>query len=108
MGNTCSTETGCCETEAKGSECCPVQNPNACPTELAAGLWKKAFYEAMFAAHVDVLKDKIRKGWGARLDKTADAVLESMETQWHAALTKAKSDADLKEKIRQSLYEGKK
>lgn len=107
MGNTCSTESGCCETEAQASECCPTQNPNACPSEMAAGLWKKAFYAALFQAHVEVLKEKIRKNWGPKLDKTADAVLESMDAQWAAALSRAKAETDLKEKIRQALYEGK-
>ena len=108
MGNTCSTETGCCETEAKAQDCgCPTQNPNVCPSEFVAEMWKKAFREALFQAKVDVLKEKIRKSWATKLDKGADAALEAMEALFGAAITRAKADGDLKEKIKQSLGEKK-
>lgn len=108
MANICSTEKGgCgCETESNAQECgCPTQNPNVCPVEFAAGMWKDAFRQALFQAKVETLKEKIKKGWAAKLDKGADAVLESMEAQWNAALSRAKADIDLKDKIKQGMQE---
>jgi hypothetical protein len=57
---------------------------------------------------VDILKQKIQKAWGAKLDKSADAVLEAMEAQWNAALTQGKAEIDLKEKLTRIITEAKK
>ena len=106
MPNTCSTEKGCCETETNAADCgCPTQNPNICPAEFVTEMWKKAFREALYQAKVETLKEKIKKSWGAKFDKGADIVLESMEAQWSAMLAKGKAEADLKEKIKQSMQE---
>lgn len=106
MKNECST-TGCCETETQAKDCCPTQSDCGCPVEKAAGLWQAAFFEAMKQAHVEVLKAKILKAWGPKLDKSADVVLEAMEAQWKAALVKGKAQADLKEKLKNVMTEGK-
>ena len=106
MENKCSTQDGSCETHE--SSCGPSQEKNCCPIEKATQLWTCAFFEAMKQAHVEVLKAKILKAWGPKLDKSADAVLETMETQWQSMLAQGKSKMDLKERLAKIMTEGKK
>ncbi len=104
MENKCSTETGNCQT--RGSECAPKED--CCPVQMATDLWSCAFHQALKEAHVEVLKAKIHKAWGNKMDKTADAVLEAMEEVWQAKLVQGKAKKDLKEKIVRAMFEGKK
>ena len=106
MENKCLTETGCCETTAAAKECCGMSEC-ACPLETSIGLWKSAFFQAMKETHVEVLKEKIKKAWGDKLDKQADAVVEAMGIQWQSWLAAGKSKLDLKEKIAKIMAEGK-
>ena len=103
MENKCSTETGSCETHESD-----VPKQDCCPVQLATDMWTGAFHQAMKEAHVEVLKAKIHKAWGAKMDKTADAVLEAMEVKWSAMLAQGKAKMDLKEKIAKAMMEGKK
>ena len=105
MQNKCSTESQTCQETAE--ECCPTQSEDCCPIEQATNLWKSAFFQAMKEVHVDILKAKIQKAWGPKLEKSADAVLEAMETQWKSSLTKGKAQHDLKEKLKNIMTEGK-
>ena len=107
MENKCSTESGCCAT-THTEECCPTQSESCCPVETATKMWKQAFFQAMKEAHVEVLKAKIHKAWGPKMDKAADVVLEAMEAQWSSMLGKAKSEIDLKERLAKIMTEGKK
>ena len=109
MSNTCSTETECCETAARAEEsCCPTQVSGPDPLDKATEMWTKAFFQAMKEAHVEVLKAKIIKGWGAKLDKSADAVLETMETCWQSMVAQAKAKADLRDRLANAMRESKK
>ena len=70
MHNKCSTEPqSCSDNHDHTEECCPTQSAEACPIEQAADLWKSSFHQAMREAHVEILKEKIKKAWGAKLDK---------------------------------------
>ena len=63
---------------------------------------------AMKQVHVDVLKAKIQKAWGAKMDKAADAVLEAMGVQWQSMLAQASAKAELRERLQSLWQEGKK
>ena len=105
MENKCSTETGSCQTNA--SSCGPKPEGDCCPVTMATDLWTCAFHQALKEAHVEVLKNKILKAWGSKMDKTADAVLEAMETCWKSSLAKGKAQYDLKDKLAKIMTEGK-
>ena len=42
-------------------------------------MWMESFHEAKQAVIVDILKAKIQKTWGAKLNQTADLIFEAME-----------------------------
>lgn len=88
---TCSTSEPECKTPA-AQDCCPV--------EMAAQKWSASFCQAMTEVQVEILKAKIKKGWGTEMEKVGDAVIESMGAQWQAMLSKAKAHVDLRENIK--------
>ena len=106
MENKCSTQSGSCETQQEGSH--SAQSSSCCPIEKVTEMWGCAFHQAMKETHVDILKAKINKAWGPKMDKMADAVLEAMGVQWESMLAQGKAKGDLKEKIARIMTEGKK
>lgn len=100
--NTCSTgpSKGECSTPAAAQSCCPI--------EMAVEKWSGSFCQAMTEVQVEILKGKIKKAWGAEMEKVGDAVLEAMGAQWHAMLSKAKAHVDLKENIKKVFLSGQK
>jgi hypothetical protein len=56
---------------------------------------------------VEVLKPKIQKAMGARMEKAADAVMESMMTMWQSMIGQARAKEDLQEKLSGLLRESK-
>ncbi len=119
MGS-CETSSGSCgygETqEARRSataECesrcgCGSANCGGDPTACATAMWSGAFIQAMKQVHVDLLKAKIQKAWGSKLDKAADAVLEAMGAQWESMLAQAKAKQELRGKLAALWQEGRK
>ncbi len=106
MENKCSSQTGSCDTHEEQS--CSTQSSTCCPIEKVTEMWGCAFHQAIKEAHVEVLKAKIHKAWGAKMDKMADAVIEAMGVQWESMLAQGKAKMDLKEKITRIMTEGKK
>ncbi len=106
MNNKCSADDSktCCEND---QECCSAPSEECCPIEQATAMWQSAFFQAMKEVHVGILKVKIQKAWGPKLEKSADAVLEAMETQWKSSLIKGKAQHELKEKLAKIMTEGK-
>lgn len=94
-----------CETQDASTPCaqgvckmCGVScggDPIAC----AQALWFSSFCQAMRAAQVDILKTKIQKAWGPKMEKAADAVLEAMGTKWQSMLADTKAKSDLHRKL---------
>ena len=107
MGNDCSS--GSCETRSSETsgcdssrDCCKACN-TACggdPIQCASAMWSSAFCTAMHEVQVELLKAKIHKAWGPKMDKAADAVVESMGTQWQSMLAQSKAKCDFKSKLR--------
>jgi len=61
----------------------------------------------MKAAQVDLLKAKIQKAWGAKMDKAADAVIEAMGVQWQSMLAQAGAKAQLQQRLQGLWQEGR-
>ena len=87
---------------ASGAQtCCPACK-GACggdPATCASIMWTGAFFQAMMAAKVELLKGKIIKAWGPMLNQSADATLESMGICWQSMLAQAKAKSDLHDKL---------
>ena len=106
----CDTKTGCCETSSQApqghhgskGDCCPVEKSLqncGCPVERATELWQKGFFCAIKEVQKDILKEKIRKAWGAKFEKEADAVVEAMGAHWQAIQAQAMAQKSLKENL---------
>ncbi len=111
-----SCESGSCETESRSQECsssggkgcgCGSAGCSGDPVDCATGMWTCAFFTAMKQAQVEILKTKMQKAWGAKMDKAADAVLEAMGTQWQAMLAQAGAKAQLRQRLAGLWQEGK-
>ena len=106
---TCDTETGSCTTSsgpATQCQACGTQcggDPVAC----AMAMWCTAFCQAMKEVHVDLLKEKIKKAWGAKMDKAADAVVEARGVKWQSMLAEAKAKEEIRTKLQKLWHEGK-
>lgn len=48
------------------------------------------------------------KMWGPQMEKTADAVIESMGIEWQAKMNHGKAKEDLQDKIARIFSEGNK
>jgi hypothetical protein len=70
-------------------------------------MWYGAFFQAMKEVQVDLLKAKIQKAWGPKMDKAADAVLEAAGVKWQSMLAEAKAKTELREKLSRLWQEGK-
>ena len=109
-GESCQTGTSCasdcCESSSSSCKACGT----ACggdPIACAIALWGGSFFQAMKAAQVEVLKAKIQKAWGAKMDKAADAVIVAMGTHWQSMLAQASAKAQLRERLAALWQEGK-
>ncbi len=109
--SSCDTKSGCCDEQGSGpaqQDCCPCGN--ACGGDiLTCGtmLWVGSFFNAMKEVQTDILKAKIQKAWGPKMDKAADAVLEAMGTKWQSMMAEANAKADLRSKLHKIWSEAK-
>ena len=105
----CNQSENTCNTHQKDeSECKTNHAKSCCPIEMTAQKWSDAFCQAMTEVHVEILKQKIKKAWGADMEKVGDAVIETMGAQWHAMLSQAKAHVDLRENIKKVFFSDKK
>jgi hypothetical protein len=58
-----------------------------------------AAHEAKRQVMIDIMKVKIQKAWGKKMEKIADAVIEAMESKKEAMVIKAKAKETLKETL---------
>jgi len=108
MSNCESAETTCHPGAKSGTECRPATAASCCPVEMAAQKWSDSFCRAMTETQVEILKQKIKKSWGAEMEKAGDAVMESMGAQWHAMLEQAKAHAGMREGLKKVFFSGQK
>ena len=113
MSTSCST-TSCDTTESAvgscgGGQCpCGTSGCDGTPMNCALGMWSGSFFRAMKEVQVDLLKAKIQKAWGSKMDKVADAVLEAMGTHWQSMLAQAQAKEQLRARVAQIWEEGRK
>ena len=107
-GGSCETESGACgaECDDSSSRCCKACGTSCGgdPVACATAMWSQSFFQAMKAAQVEILKAKLQKAWGAKMEKAADAVIEAMGAHWQSMLAQTKAKAELQEKLR-SLWQ---
>lgn len=115
MGSTCQVERGVCETGTGSEDAACGRGCPGCgtkcggdPYECGVAMWTAAFFQAMKAAQVDLLKSKIQKAWGPKMEKAADAVLEAMGVHWQSMLAQAKAKEDVRGLLRKLWQEGSK
>jgi hypothetical protein len=71
-------------------------------------MWVGSFFQAMQAVQVDLLKAKLQKAWGSKMDKAADIILEAMGMKWQAMVAEAKAKTDVRSKLEALWQEGHK
>ncbi len=103
MENKCQTES--CETTKPQTPC---KTEECCPVEMAIGMWKEAFCDAMHEVQVEILKKKIQAAWGPQMDKAGEVILETMGIKWQSMMANGKAQVDLREKLVKIWSEGKK
>ena len=104
-----------CSMDARGQEACrPGANPEeackskcdcGCPIEKATEMWSCAFCEAKRQVAIEILKVKIQKAWGPKMEKTAEAVLAAKEVEWKGMLAKVKAKMDLRDHMLKVMAE---
>ena len=92
------SETSCQTNQTHQTECKTGADSSCCPVEMAVEKWSGSFCQAMSEVQVEILKQKIKKSWGAEMEKVSDAVIEAMGAEWFAMLSKAKAHVDLRER----------
>ena len=112
--SSCDTTSGSCETNQASScgtpsqNCCPCGGPcGGDPIACSMYLWKGSFFEAMKEVQTEILKAKIQKAWGPKMEKAADAVLEAMGTKWQSMLAESQAKTTLRSKLQSIFQEGK-
>ena len=114
MGATCTSDESCDTSSGAGS--CGSSGANKCPCgssacsgdplDCASSMWGCSFFTAMKELQVEILKAKIQKAWGAKMEKAADAVLEAMGVQWQSMLAQSKAKAQFRERLAGLWQEG--
>ena len=108
--NSCSPHQESCSAPSQNS-CqpatpCSPGHAVCCPVEMTVDRWSGAFCQAMTEVQVEILKAKIKKNWGAQLEQVGDAMVEAMGIKWNNMLTGAKSQLDLRDKIKDIFMKG--
>lgn len=102
--DSCEAKRGTCENvpgRAAEGQC-----PCGCgddPIQCAMNAWAEAFHQAKKAAMADILKAKIQKAWGAKMDKIADAVIAAMEIKKESIMAIGKAKCDFRTKLQDIL-----
>jgi hypothetical protein len=103
----------CHESGSNCSMCASIEGGisrtgSANPVDMAAAVWKEAFYKARLEAMTEKLKKKIEAAWGEFDDKAAEAMMERMESQWQAMFQQTVTEQLFHEKLTKLYTEEKK
>ncbi len=109
-GPSCQTsKQSCDETSGCESSRCPCGTDcGGDPVGCAQAMWGASFFQAMKSAQVEILKAKIQKAWGAKMEKAADIVLEAMGAKFQVMLAEAQAKSDVRAKLHALYQEGRK
>jgi len=110
--SSCDAKTGVCEAssapQAHGE--CKCGCGGACggdPMVCKMNMWMCSLHEAKKAVEVDILKAKIQKLWGPKMEKEATAVLEAAEAKWKSMQAAGQFKEQLREKFEQICKESR-
>ena len=110
-GGSCETKASACSESSCESSCeskCPCGTDcGGDPIACSMAMWGKSFFCAMKELQVDIMKEKIKKAWGVKMDKAADVILEAMGTVWQSKLATSQVKADVREKLARLYQQGK-
>ncbi|MBF0478880.1 MAG: hypothetical protein HQL26_05300 [Candidatus Omnitrophica bacterium] len=95
-----SPASSCASKCACGSESC-CTDPIACQTKMLTC----AFWEAKKAVMVDILKLKIQKSCGKKMEMAADAIVEAMEVKKDSMIAMAKAKEEFMNKLKSMCKE---
>ena len=109
--STCETKTGSCDvpqnktvSEAPGGEKCMCEKE--CCIDQQMKMLMCASCEAKRQLIVDILKVKMQKAWGKKMEQAADAVMEALEAKKEAMMLGMKAKEELKNTL-QGLFKDK-
>ena len=110
--NSCDAKTGVCETTSAPQVKCESKCGcgGACggdPMVCKMKMWMCSFHEAKKSVMVEILKAKIQKAWGPKLEKEATAVFEAMEAKWKSMQAEGQAKEQLREKFEQICKESR-
>ncbi len=88
-GTNCSTNSCCCSSQNHENKCVTD------PITTTKYMLEKAFYTALMEVQVEKIKKKIESEWGDTLDRTTNAILQTMTKQWQADVSKLESSKEL-------------
>lgn len=78
------------------------------PMDFVMMVWHKAAMEAMIEIKKDKIKAKMEAAFGDAMDKSADAVLESMHKIISATMQKSSAEGELRGKLASIMSEAMK
>ncbi|MEI6437273.1 MAG: hypothetical protein WCO69_00825 [Candidatus Omnitrophota bacterium] len=93
----CETKAGSCETPQ--NQPAPSAEKKGCCIENKMEELMCAAHEAKRQVMIDIMKTKIEKAWGKKMEKVADAVLAAMESEKKAMIIKGKAKKTYKEEL---------
>ena len=110
MAPECTTES--CDVESRecssGGCSCGNAGCSGDPLDCAVGLWTCSSFQALKEVQVELLKSRIHKAFGAKLEKAADAAVEALQGQWQSMLAQSKAKTDFRDRLRGLWQEGSK
>ncbi len=109
--STCESKAGSCEVtpnkavaETPGGEKCMCEKE--CCIDQQMKMMMCAACEAKRQVMVDILKSKMQKAWGKKMEQTADAVMEALEAKKEAMVLGMKAKEGLKTAL-QGIFKDK-
>lgn len=104
----CDVKTGTCESAVSSTASCKAKCScgGVCggdPVKCAMYSWKGAFHLALEEVMLDVLKARIHKTFGPKLEKSADAIMDAMNAKWQAKIMMAQAETELWDRIKEDM-----
>jgi hypothetical protein len=95
------TDCGCDQMSSHGHGGCDDGHHSHSMTRM----YKHAYMDALYQAQVERIRKRIDAKSGPRLDKMADAVVESFGKMWQSKMAKIEAGQELEAKLRMILSE---
>lgn len=94
--------------------CAPMHSHGQCgcgggyDSSHMSKMYKHAFFEAIHQAKVEHIKKRIEATMGPTLDKTAEAIVDSLGKIWQSKMQEAEVMKDLESKLKRIISEAHK